>query len=75
MKELNNINNKVFFTILGGCFLALLYTLDVFVLRLLFHDQNVLMFFVLLVEPMVKLERKSSQQLIIWKNLANLLII
>ena len=48
MKELNNINNKVFFTILGGCFLALLYTLDVFVLRLLFHDQNVLMFFVLL---------------------------
>ena len=48
MKKLNNVNDKVFFTILSACFFGLLYVLDVFILKLIFHDQNILMFFALL---------------------------
>ena len=48
MKQLNNIDNKVLFTIIGACFLGLLYILDVFFLKFFFHDQNIIMFFVLL---------------------------
>ena len=47
MKKLNNINDKVFFTIIGAGFLCLFYILDIFALKLIFHDQNVVMFFVL----------------------------
>lgn len=48
MKALNNINDKVFFTILSACFFCLFYILDIFVLELVFLDQNILMFFALL---------------------------
>ncbi len=47
MKKLSNINDKVFFTIIIAGHLCLFYILDIFVLKLIFHDQNVIMFFVL----------------------------
>ncbi len=49
MNIFNNIDKKVFSKILVAYYLSLFYIFDIYVLELVFHKENILMFFVLLI--------------------------